>query len=797
MILFVFFFLFFATSLALIPGDFGSANNGPPDGVVDFEDLMIFAMAYGSTPSDANWNEVCDIAGPDGVIDFEDLMIFAMHYGEEAQVIIPDTTEIIDQETEQVVTSVSEDQSSIIFSHSTTQTDRIDPGDIIVMGVTDQTPYGLLRRVTNINKGLTKGSQVILDTEFTTLEEAIQKGHWEYDHTLKPEDIEKGFVFPEGIQPVRGKASTSLDFEYQIDLILYDQDDNPDTIENNIMATGYLAFNYQIIFDGDIDGFTLKYFIFKNIIQAESKLEISVGASVSIADLADIGDLTIGKPIPFTPVTVPCPPPAGFPLVFFPSIELKVGLEGEAYIKLTTGIRQTASYTAGIEFTEGNWDNITTPPQVDYYEDPIEVNGGIHVIAHAGPQLNCKLYKVAGPYCNIFGYLDFEADTTLDPWWDLDAGLKVSAGVKVDILTFHWESDELEVINLPVDIADAGGPFGSTGPVHNLSQGTYYDTIQAALDDADTGDTIEVSPGTYYENINFLGKNITLRSTDTDDPSVVESTIIDGGGKNGSVVTFASGETAQAVLCGFTIQNGNAFGGAGIWVDDYSSPTITGNTITGNTATHSGGGGIFVTNESFPTITGNTITGNTALSYVGSNSYGGGIWVNNESFPIIEDNIISGNTAEYGGGISVTFNSPIITGNTITGNTAIGGGGIQLWDCSPIITDNTITGNTAISYGGGIGVSWYSDPTITGNTIEDNTAVNYGGGIFVSSDRYSDLLPATDRPTGWGTGRENIPIGNPLDPAEGVVYTIAGNEFLGNDHGDPLAYTEGAHVYFQ
>ena len=88
MTLFVFLILFSTTSLALIPGDFGSANNGPPDGCVDFEDLMIFAMAYGSTPSDPHWNPVCDIAGPggslipDGVIDFEDLMIFAMHYGE-------------------------------------------------------------------------------------------------------------------------------------------------------------------------------------------------------------------------------------------------------------------------------------------------------------------------------------------------------------------------------------------------------------------------------------------------------------------------------------------------------------------------------------------------------------------------------------------------------------------------------------------------------------------------------------------------------------------------------------------
>ena len=70
-----------------ILGDFGSADNGPPDCKVDFEDLMIFALAYGSTSSDSNWNPVCDIAGldgvlePDGKIDFEDLMIFAMNYG--------------------------------------------------------------------------------------------------------------------------------------------------------------------------------------------------------------------------------------------------------------------------------------------------------------------------------------------------------------------------------------------------------------------------------------------------------------------------------------------------------------------------------------------------------------------------------------------------------------------------------------------------------------------------------------------------------------------------------------------
>jgi len=61
LILFFFLFLFSFPSLALIPGDF----NG--DGQVQFEDLMIFALAYGSTPADANWNSVCDIASAGGV----------------------------------------------------------------------------------------------------------------------------------------------------------------------------------------------------------------------------------------------------------------------------------------------------------------------------------------------------------------------------------------------------------------------------------------------------------------------------------------------------------------------------------------------------------------------------------------------------------------------------------------------------------------------------------------------------------------------------------------------------------
>jgi parallel beta-helix repeat protein len=284
-----------------------------------------------------------------------------------------------------------------------------------------------------------------------------------------------------------------------------------------------------------------------------------------------------------------------------------------------------------------------------------------------------------------------------------------------------------------------------------------YDTIQAGINAADEGDTVLVADGTYTgdgnRDIDFLGKAIVVMSENGP-----ESCIIDCEGSYQDQhrgFYFHNGEEASSIVLGFTITNGYQEYGGGIGCE-VSSPTITGNIITGNMASIFGGG-ITVANNSSPIITGNTITGNVALATDGA---GGGITSWGFSTPTITDNTISQNTADWGGGIYCVEVSTIITDNEISENVAMsgpGGGlmtayadaeirsntitgnvtnesgwaGLSCWWGTSIIEDNVISGNTAAGRGAGISLL-HDNSTISNNIITDNAAVVGGGGIRVS-----------------------------------------------------------------
>jgi parallel beta-helix repeat protein len=189
----------------------------------------------------------------------------------------------------------------------------------------------------------------------------------------------------------------------------------------------------------------------------------------------------------------------------------------------------------------------------------------------------------------------------------------------------------------------------ANGPVENRTAGKKYDYLRHAVSEADAGDEIVVKPGVSEESVGFDGKNVTLRSTDPDDPAVVAATVIRGGS---NAVTFSGGEGASCVLAGLTITGGDS----GVYCSG-ASPTISNCSITGNI-----GAGIELYQGSNPTVTNCLITAN------------GGTGI--EMWP------------QRNGRFTI-FNRPTITGCTIAGNLQDGiSGGITT------ITNSIICGNS-------------------------------------------------------------------------------------------------------
>jgi predicted outer membrane repeat protein len=279
-----------------------------------------------------------------------------------------------------------------------------------------------------------------------------------------------------------------------------------------------------------------------------------------------------------------------------------------------------------------------------------------------------------------------------------------------------------------------------------------YPTIQEAIEAAVNGDTVLVAPGTYVENIDFIGKAISVISSDG--PA---QTVIDGGNPQypglGAVVMFNNGENKDTLLEGFTIRNGTGYtippgkrAGGGIY--GYNTgPTLSNNVVTENTADI--GGGIYLKGlYDEHLITQCVISKNHAAQGGGiyceltvptiqfckiEENMSGGIEL---SMPYlihgkVRDNIIKGNfNSDNGGGI-YSLGQIHFDNNVIIENCGKSGGGV--FTHGGRLTNNVITHNTAFDaagQGGGLYAEW-TETVVDGNYIAFNQAGHEGGGLFM------------------------------------------------------------------
>ncbi|MBN2313582.1 MAG: right-handed parallel beta-helix repeat-containing protein [Sedimentisphaerales bacterium] len=349
------------------------------------------------------------------------------------------------------------------------------------------------------------------------------------------------------------------------------------------------------------------------------------------------------------------------------------------------------------EIYKYRWQGSNTSGHMEFFDEanyparlpePVTLVGPIDAGLVEGAVLTCKESKNALGYqlllgSNPYRVMDFTvvSDTPAPPtevitelpfdetWWTIRAYDQYGSTIYTDPKLIN-----ASILSLPVE---------------NLSFGKKYGYLQDAIDEAYPGDQIIVSPGIYKENINFIGKNLIIRSIDPDDPGIVAATIIQGNTET-SVVTLATGEGTECTLSGFTIRGGST----GIYCSG-TSPTITHCNIT-----DSKGAGMKLWEGSHPTLAHCYITGH----------FGPGIEMWTERT-----------------GRNVNYNYATLTHCIIAGNQQQGilGGLPTITNCT--ITENLLHGISSVI------------PTITNSIIYNNNSDGVQMECESSSITYSDI----------------------------------------------------------
>jgi len=440
---------------------------------------------------------------------------------------------------------------------------------------------------------------------------------------------------------------------------------------------------------------------------------------------------------------------SGWKIFFDGGLSSSVYVTNNHIINMYSGIIFSGSMGSSVGVIEENYFDINTWPAIALGASNKEVKnntfakGSVYITGHANnPSQNFglnnnihnNLFTGAQSTCVSIANLPHSGNVIQNNSFDRTGSsafvLNSHAASYVDAPCNWWGSSDPLVIATKISgnvdarmrldgngNSAAGEGFVPTGtcigPVHNLTQNTYFSTIQPAVNAANSGDVIEAANGTYKERVT-IDKSLTLQGQ-SEAGVILDGTGLSGTGSGIKINSNVTNVTIQTM----TIQNytgSSPNGSAGIYANGsndgftadhvtvknnvsasgiYANGPVDGFEVTNSTVSGHGPGarGIVIWNgfKQNITISNNAVSNNNCCGIELQDGSASGV--------TISDNILLGNGDNGIGVVGLTSGAGanVISGNFLQDNGRFGieiknpmGTGLDNGDGSIVVENNTV-----------------------------------------------------------------------------------------------------------
>jgi hypothetical protein len=314
---------------------------------------------------------------------------------------------------------------TLTYAQSNSFLEGLSPGNILVSEPSPAAPAGYLVKVVS-NTG--QGTGRVIKGVQAALGDAITQGEMSFKKSLKPSDLASSKSLRPSIHALSDK------FGFSFDEILYDEDSNTSTTDDQIRVKGDFNFEYNDGIEADV---TWKKVwgvpVYPNGVYLRAAVGIRQSANISvISNVSKKIEKSIElKSYTFDAITIFVGP---VPLVFVPKIVVSVNAAGQATAKLEYSAREKFNAVAGVEYDDG-FNNISelTPIKDIFSSELKSAEAAGKFDGNLGIRAELLLYDIVGPYIEISGGIQVDAAIKRNPFWILNGNVAMRLGLYVDL----------------------------------------------------------------------------------------------------------------------------------------------------------------------------------------------------------------------------------------------------------------------------------------------------------------------------------------------------------------------------